>query len=88
MWPTCAIVVIWDSSGGLWDHVPPPKLDSQGAGPRVPMLVISPFARKGYISHVQMDDVSILRFIQENFGLAPLNARNQQSNDLSDMMLP
>jgi phospholipase C len=51
----------------------------------VPMLVISPFARKGYISHVQMDDVSILRFIQQNFGLPPLNSRNQLSNDLSDM---
>ena len=89
VWPTSAIVVIWDSSGGLWDHVAPPQtLDSQGFGPRVPMLVISPIAKKNYISHVQMDDVSILRFIQENFGLAPLNARNQLSNDLSDMMLP
>lgn len=89
VWPTSAIVVIWDSSGGLWDHVPPPQvLDTQGFGPRVPMLVISPFSKKGYISHVQMDDVSILRFIQENFGLPPLNARNQASNDLSDMMLP
>jgi phospholipase C len=82
--------VIWDSSGGFWDHVPPPQgtLDNQGFGPRVPMLVISPFAKKGYISNVQMDDVSILRFIQENFGLASLNPRNQVSNDLSDMMLP
>lgn len=90
VWPTSAIIVIWDSSGGLWDHVPPPQntLDAQGFGPRVPMLVISPFAKKSYISHVQMDDVSILRFIQENFGLASLNPRNQVSNDLSDMMLP
>ena len=54
----------------------------------MPLLVISPFGKKGYISHVQMVDVSILRFIQENFGLAPLNPRNQASNDLSDMMLP
>lgn len=81
-----AIIVIWDSSGGWYDHVPPPQTDpGQGLGMRVPMLVISPFAKKGYISHVQMDDVSILRFIQETFGLAPLNARNSQSNDLSDM---
>jgi len=90
VWPTSAIIVIWDSSGGFWDHVPPPQgtLDNQGFGPRVPMLVISPFAKKGYISHVQMDDVSILRFIQENFGLASLNTRNGLSNDLSDMILP
>jgi len=85
VWPGTAIIVIWDSSGGLWDHVPPPQVDSEGLGPRVPMLVISPFAKKGYISHVQMDDVSILKFIQGNLGLPPLNARNQSSNDLSDM---
>ena len=85
VWPEAAIIVVWDSSGGLWDHVPPPQVDSQGLGPRVPMLVISPFAKKGYISHVQMDDVSILRFIQKNFELPPLNARNQSSNDISDM---
>ena len=81
-----AIIVIWDSSGGWYDHVPPPQTDpGQGLGMRVPMLVISPFAKKNYISHVQMDDVSILRFIQQTFGLPPLNARNSQSNDLSDM---
>jgi phospholipase C len=85
VWPGTAIIVIWDSSGGLWDHVPPPQVDSQGLGPRVPMLVVSPFARKGYVSHVQMDDVSILKFIQESLGLPPLNARNKSSNDISDM---
>jgi len=85
VWPNAAIVVIWDSSGGWWDHVPPPQVDAQGYGPRVPMLVISPLAKKNYISHVQMDDVSILKFIQNTFGLAPLNARNQLGNDISDM---
>ena len=49
------------------------------------MLVISPFAKKNYISHVQMDDVSILRFIQTTFGLPPLNARNQLGSDINDM---
>lgn len=80
-----AIIVIWDSSGGWWDHVPPPQVDSEGLGPRVPMLVISPLAKKNYISHVRMDDVSILRFIQNTFGLPSLNARNSQSADISDM---
>lgn len=84
-WSNAAIIVIWDSSGGWWDHVPPPQLDAQGYGPRVPMLVISPFAKKNYISHMQMDDVSILKFIQTTFGLPALNARNQLGNDLSDM---
>jgi phospholipase C len=85
VWANAAIVVIWDSSGGWWDHVPPPQVDAQGLGPRVPMLVISPFAKKNFISHTQMDDVSILRFIQTTFGLPSLNARNQLGNDLSDM---
>lgn len=85
VWENTAIIVIWDSSGGWWDHVPPPQVDAQGYGPRVPMLVISPLAKKNYISHVQMDDVSILRFIQGTFGLTPLNARNQLGSDLSDM---
>jgi phospholipase C len=85
VWANSAIIVIWDSSGGWWDHVPPPQVDAQGLGPRVPMLVISPFAKKNFISHIQMDDVSILRFIQRTFGLAPLNARNQLGNDLNDM---
>ena len=84
-WTNTAIVVIWDASGGWWDHVPPPQVDGQGYGPRVPMLVISPFAKKNYISHIQMDDVSVLRFIQTTFGLPALNARNQLGNDLSDM---
>lgn len=85
LWPNAAIIVIWDSSGGWWDHVPPPQVDAQGYGARVPMLLISPAAKKNYISHVQMDDVSILKFIQGTFGLAPLNPRNQLGNDLSDM---
>ncbi|HKD78194.1 MAG TPA: alkaline phosphatase family protein [Candidatus Angelobacter sp.] len=85
VWSNAAIIVIWDSSGGWWDHVPPPQVDSQGYGPRVPLLVISPLAKKNYISHVQMDDVSILKFIQNTFGLPALNARNQLGNDISDM---
>jgi phospholipase C len=80
-----AIIVIWDSSGGWYDHVPPPQVDPEGLGPRVPMLVISPFAKKNYISHVQMDDVSILKFVQRIFGLPSLNSRNDLGNDISDM---
>lgn len=85
IWPHAAIIVLWDTSGGWWDHVPPPQVDAQGYGARVPMMVISPLARKNYISHVQMDDVSVLKFIQATFGLAPLNPRNQLGGDLNDM---
>ena len=79
------MVVFWDDAGGWYDHVAPPTADSQGLGERVPLLVISPLAKPHYVSHVQMDDVSILRYIQNNWGLQPLNPRNSQSNDLSDM---
>jgi phospholipase C len=87
IWPEAAIVVVWDSSGGWYDHVPPPTVDGQGFGPRVPMMVISPFAKRNYISHVQMDMTSILRFIQWNWQLSSLNARNDNpaSGDMRDM---
>jgi phospholipase C len=84
-WSSTAIVVLWDESGGWWDHVSPPQVDAQGLGARVPMLVISPYAKRGYISHVQMDHVSVLRFIQWNWSLGSLNTRNTQSNNMLDM---
>jgi phospholipase C len=84
-WNDAAIFVIFDESGGWWDHEPPPQIDSQGLGARVPLLVISPFAKKGYVSHVQMDHVSILKFIQWNWKLSSLNARNDASGDIRDM---
>ena len=87
IWADTAIIVVWDTSGGWYDHVPPPAVDSQGFGPRVPLMVISPFAKRNYISHVQMDYVSILKFIQFNWQLPSLNERNQSpaSGDLRDM---
>jgi phospholipase C len=86
-WPAAAIIVLWDSSGGWYDHVPPPTVDNQGFGPRVPMLVISPAGKRNYISHVQMDHTSILKFIQWNWGLPSLNPRNDSpaSGDIRDM---
>lgn len=88
IWNNAAIIVVWDSGGGWWDHVPPTQVDTQGLGFRVPLLVISPFAKKGFVSHTMMDDVSILRFIQKTFSLTSLNARNDTSADLSDMFAP
>ena len=84
-WNNVAIVITFDTGGGWYDHVAPPVVDAQGLGFRVPLLVISPFAKKGHISHVQMDHVSILRFIQWNWGLASLNSRNNASVDIRDM---
>jgi phospholipase C len=75
-WPDCAIIVYWDESGGFYDHVPPPTVGGSPDGIRIPMMIISPYAKTGYISHAQMDNISILRFIQWNWGLPSLNSRN------------
>src|SRR6185312_2042688 len=91
-WSSTAIVVLWDESGGWYDHVAPPQLaNTQGLGARVPVIIISPLAKAGYISHQQMDFVSILRFIQFNWKLgvfsAPCQAaREQQSGALCDLL--
>jgi phospholipase C len=93
VWQDTAILVMWDESGGWYDHVPPPQLaNTQGLGMRVPVMLISPFAKAGTISHQQMDFVSILRFIQWNWSLGIFTdpaqaAREQQSGDICDMLL-
>ena len=68
-WPTSAIIVVWDDWGGFYDNAPPPQLDYRGLGIRVPCLIISPYAKHGYVSHVQYEYGSILRFIEEVYGL-------------------
>ncbi len=91
-WSNTAIVVLWDESGGWYDHVPPPQLSGTlGLGARVPVLVISPFAKNNYVSSQQMDFVSILRFIQWNWALGEFTdpgqaAREEQSNDICDLL--
>ena len=85
MWSSSAIIITFDAGGGWYDHVAPPQIDDQGLGFRVPTLVISPLAKHGYVSHVVMDHVSILKLIQWNWNLANLNARNTLSGDMLDM---
>jgi phospholipase C len=84
-WNTTAVIVTWDTAGGWYDHVFPQQVDTQGLAPRIPLLVISPLAKKNYVSHVEMDHVSILRYIQKVWNLPSLNTRNTMSVDLSDM---
>jgi phospholipase C len=79
-WDSTAIFVMWDDYGGWYDHVPPPKLDYDGLGMRVPLLVISPYAKKGYVSHVQYEHGSILRFVEDQFGLPRLAASDARAN--------
>jgi phospholipase C len=66
------VVVTYDENGGFWDHVAPPKADRWGPGTRIPALVISPFARKGFVDHTQYDTTSILSLITRRYELPVL----------------
>ena len=71
-----AIIVTWDENGGFYDHVAPPKGDRWGPGSRVPTLVISPFAKTGYVDHKTYDTLSILALIEKRWKLKPLAERD------------
>jgi acid phosphatase len=71
-WTHMLVVVTYDENGGFWDHVAPPKADRWGPGSRIPTLIVSPFAKEGYVDHTQYDTTSILRFITSRFDLPPL----------------
>jgi phospholipase C len=83
-WKNTVIFITWDDWGGWYDHVPPPQIDEMGLGFRVPLIVVSPYARHGYVSHKEHEFGSILHFTEERFGLPSLNTRDAISDDLSD----
>ena len=66
-WRSSAIFVVWDEWGGFYDHVRPPRVDSAGLGMRVPALMISPFARRGFVDHQTLSTDSINRFVEDIF---------------------
>jgi phospholipase C len=84
LWNSTAIFLTWDDYGGFYDHVAPPDLDVYGLGPRVPLLIISPYAKAGYISHTTYEFSSVLKFIEERFNLQPLTSRDQAASDMTD----
>jgi len=83
-WNSTAIFLTWDDFGGFYDHVPPPIADVYGFGPRVPLLIISPYAKQGYISHTLYEFSSVLKFAEEDFNLPTLGARDAAANDMLD----
>jgi phospholipase C len=83
-WKRTAVFLTWDDFGGFYDHVPPPHVDIYGDGPRVPLLVIGPYARRGFVFHETSDFSSVLRFIEELEGLPALTRRDRTANDLMD----
>ena len=87
MWPTTAIFVTWDDYGGFYDHVAPPQVDRMGFGFRVPMLLISPYAKDGSVSSELGELSSVLRFIEDNWRLRPyLTHRDREATPLSERL--
>jgi phospholipase C len=84
LWKDTAIIVTYDENGGLWDHVAPPKIDRWGPGTRVPALLISPFAKRGFVDHTVLDTTAIDKMIETRFGLEPLGTRDAASGDMGE----
>ena len=91
-WSNTAVIITWDDWGGWYDHVPPPKViadrTSWGSGYvygfRVPLIIVSSYAKAGYVSHVTHDFGSILKFIEQIFSLPSLGYADAAADDLSD----
>ena len=83
-WSSTAIFVLWDDWGGFYDHVAPRSVDVMGYGMRVPLMVVSPYAKRGYVSHVTHEFGSILKFAEETFDLPSLGTRDAISDDFAD----
>jgi len=99
-WPTSAMFITYDETGGLFDHVPPPAACAPDATPpaqhgelggfdhygfRVPVFVVSPYAKAHFVSHTVHSHTSILRFIETRFGLPALSARDANADAMLDM---
>ncbi len=78
------IIVTYDENGGFWDHVAPPVIDKWGPGTRVPAIIISNYAKKGFVDHTQYETVSILSFIEQRWGLQPLTSRDKSATPLTN----
>ncbi|WCK52597.1 alkaline phosphatase family protein [Aneurinibacillus sp. Ricciae_BoGa-3] len=85
-WKNTLLVLTWDDYGGFYDHVPPPNVDKYGYGFRVPAIVISPYAKAGYVDHTQYDFTSVLHTIENRFHLKSLTTRDSEANDLGQSL--
>ncbi|MFM8943671.1 MAG: alkaline phosphatase family protein, partial [Actinomycetota bacterium] len=87
-WASTVIIVVWDDYGGFYDPVAPPMVDHMGLGPRTPALIISPFSRAGdspdggSVDHTVYEFSSVVRLIEDVFGLPTLTARDASANPL------
>lgn len=84
-WNSTAIIVVWDDWGGFYDHVAPPGPRAFGGlGFRVPMIVVSPYARYGYVTHKPYEFGSIIKFVENNWNLPSLGTTDVRSGDFTD----
>jgi phospholipase C len=83
-WNNTAIFISWDDWGGFYDHVAPPAVDKYGLGIRVPGLVVSPYAKQGYVDHKTYSFESWLRIVEERYGVTPMTARDNAAFDMID----
>jgi phospholipase C len=86
IWQDTVVIVTYDENGGFWDHDPPPLIDHWGPGSRVPAIIVSPFAKRGFIDHTHYDTTSILKLIEVRWGLAPLTSRDAAAADLTNAL--
>ena len=85
-WGSTVILLTWDDYGGWYDHVAPPQVDGYGDGFRVPLLMVSPFAKQGFVDHTFSDHTSILKFIERVFNLSSVTQRDATASDLMDAL--
>ena len=83
-WNSTVIFIFWDDPGGWYDHVAPEMLDYDGLGFRVPLLIVSAYAKQGFVSHTQFEHGSILKFIEDRFGLPRLSASDTRATSPED----
>lgn len=83
-WPKTAVIVTYDENGGFWDHVAPPQGDRWGPGTRIPTIIVSPYAKRGFVDHGAYDTTSIIKFISRRFDLEALQGVREKAGDLSN----
>lgn len=82
-WGHMLVLITYDENGGFWDHVAPPKGDRWGPGTRIPALIVSRYARKGFVDHTLLDTTSVLRFITRRFALPVLDGLRERDEAMA-----
>ena len=85
-WKSTLIVLVWDDFGGFYDHVAPPKIGRLMLGPRVPAIFISPYARPHFVDHTQYDFDSVLKYIEDRFGLGHLSSLDAHATSIANAL--